>query len=259
MPEPGNPQNLNRYSYTLNNAIKYSDPTGHRVCEDEDCRIPRRPPRGSRFPDRDLTPFAVVQGQMMTNDPSVLVIAVYNHSGVLAAKAAAYLGFERLVGDGKRWDLKDRMRRALSDSFMLCSASVCYWFEYSVLGNILYGYVGAQAGFAEWEIRAGAGYAEARDPENSAKFDWPGVHPIAYLPEERRSSYYDDPLDYNAVSMGIAMSKRYGANVTLQAFQALVAEYHEKLAPGTPNYGPVKGPGGPYQAGRFDQSNEVRP
>ena len=50
VPEPGNPQALNRYSYVLNNAIKYSDPTGHRVCEDEDCRIPRRPPRGSRLP-----------------------------------------------------------------------------------------------------------------------------------------------------------------------------------------------------------------
>ena len=29
VPEPGNPQALNRYSYTLNNPLKYTDPTGH--------------------------------------------------------------------------------------------------------------------------------------------------------------------------------------------------------------------------------------
>jgi len=30
VPEPGNPQALNRYSYTLNNPVKFTDPTGHR-------------------------------------------------------------------------------------------------------------------------------------------------------------------------------------------------------------------------------------
>jgi RHS repeat-associated protein len=29
VPEPGNPQALNRYAYTLNNPVKYTDPTGH--------------------------------------------------------------------------------------------------------------------------------------------------------------------------------------------------------------------------------------
>ena len=29
VPEPGNPQALNRYSYVLNNPLKYTDPTGH--------------------------------------------------------------------------------------------------------------------------------------------------------------------------------------------------------------------------------------
>ena len=34
--DPANPQALNRYSYTLNNPIRYNDPTGHRVCDDMD-------------------------------------------------------------------------------------------------------------------------------------------------------------------------------------------------------------------------------
>ncbi len=29
MPEPGNPQTLNRYSYALNNPLRYNDPSGH--------------------------------------------------------------------------------------------------------------------------------------------------------------------------------------------------------------------------------------
>jgi hypothetical protein len=29
VPNPANPQSLNRYSYCLNNPLKYIDPTGH--------------------------------------------------------------------------------------------------------------------------------------------------------------------------------------------------------------------------------------
>jgi len=29
VPSPGNPQSLNRYAYTLNNPLRYTDPTGH--------------------------------------------------------------------------------------------------------------------------------------------------------------------------------------------------------------------------------------
>jgi len=32
VPEPGNPQSLNRYAYTLNNPLRYTDPSGHRPC-----------------------------------------------------------------------------------------------------------------------------------------------------------------------------------------------------------------------------------
>lgn len=38
MPDPANPQSFNRYSYTLNNPVKYRDPSGHCAEEgDESC------------------------------------------------------------------------------------------------------------------------------------------------------------------------------------------------------------------------------
>ena len=45
VPSYANPQYLNRYSYTLNNPIRYTDPSGHRPCDDAfDCSSGPRPP-----------------------------------------------------------------------------------------------------------------------------------------------------------------------------------------------------------------------
>jgi hypothetical protein len=34
-PEPRNPQDLNRYSYVANNPVRYTDPTGNKICGDD--------------------------------------------------------------------------------------------------------------------------------------------------------------------------------------------------------------------------------
>ena len=37
VPDPANPQSLNRYAYVVNNPVKYRDPSGHVYCLDDDC------------------------------------------------------------------------------------------------------------------------------------------------------------------------------------------------------------------------------
>ncbi len=39
VPEPGNPQSLNRYSYVYNNPLRYADPTGHEADEWMNCFV----------------------------------------------------------------------------------------------------------------------------------------------------------------------------------------------------------------------------
>jgi RHS repeat-associated protein len=39
VPEPGNPQALNRYAYVYNNPLGYTDPSGHGACSGDDYDI----------------------------------------------------------------------------------------------------------------------------------------------------------------------------------------------------------------------------
>jgi len=53
IPDPFSPQSLNRYGYVLNNPLRYTDPTGHRACDDMDAggRCVTAPP-ASRGPSK---------------------------------------------------------------------------------------------------------------------------------------------------------------------------------------------------------------
>jgi len=46
VPSPGNPQDLNRYAYTRNNPLRYTDPSGHIPCLDKECNWTVHPVTG---------------------------------------------------------------------------------------------------------------------------------------------------------------------------------------------------------------------
>ena len=81
IPDPSNPQAWNRYSYVLGNPLRYSDPTGHRNCEEDgyhcpgdDYKSPAKPKSGggggNRTPTPVLTPMPTPTPIVTPSTPS---------------------------------------------------------------------------------------------------------------------------------------------------------------------------------------------
>ncbi len=81
VPNPTNPQSLNRYSYTRNSPLNLTDPTGHRECDgSNDCSDPFNPqslvPEPLYFRDHKGTNENVTLGRNLTADELLLVTLV---------------------------------------------------------------------------------------------------------------------------------------------------------------------------------------
>ena len=263
VPEPGNPQSANRFSYTINNPVKFVDSSGH-AYEDGQGILWRRNGDGQLRPinlyapgaghsDRDLTYFAATQANQQANSGILQYLQEINGRHGITGRGLTFQLYEKLVGDGKPWDFKDQIKNELGESFRLCSQQDCTWVEYSTLGNILYGYTSMIAGFTQFEIRGGAGYAEARDPENKENYNTP----FGYFPLDRLLTGFDDAEDYHAVGAGIEMYIRYGKNVSIRQFQELVVDYQKGFASGSSDDRPVQvADEFPYPPGAFTNPKE---
>lgn len=106
------------------------------------------------------------------------------------------------------------------------------WYEYSVPGNIHYGYVGRAAGWSAKSLHFGASLAEIFDPAHrergeAACFIW--VYPTipgcprcilkGYLNPEWKETGFDDPDDWNSVEFGIRLHERHPVSLTLDQFR----------------------------------------
>ncbi len=82
VPEPGNPQALNRYAYVLNNPLRYTDPSGRRPtsgCEYEGCSL-----RPGLLPD---SAWQLPDGTQLPYDPQLA--AAYSNSPLLDPQTTA--------------------------------------------------------------------------------------------------------------------------------------------------------------------------
>jgi len=79
IPNLTNPQSLNRFSYVLNNPIRYNDPTGHAVsCDAEvDCKEVRADDKLSlsEYVNKKLSKYKVKLSDGFSNTPSIAILS----------------------------------------------------------------------------------------------------------------------------------------------------------------------------------------
>ncbi len=240
VPEPGNTQTLNRYSYTYNNPARYTDPTGHIGDPDRDyggssynyyhlSSQPRFIPAVIRY----------IHGEMITNANSIIpvVIWVYNYyavvfadypflqadfkaralglwaSQVMDARIKSKVGpFAPLVGN---WDHKRILtdRNTTPDQDIVDKETEGYsdiggrWLRFDIWSNLHYGYMARLAGFTTLEATGGAGVEQIgsdvvskRDPQHTTGTD-------------NWLSGWDDPSDNAAIRIGMQLAATHGTNL----------------------------------------------
>ena len=210
------PLSLNGWNYAEGNPVNFADPSGRCVtCIDQD--------------HRNLTYWLINAMKENSQSPEVIKLHQLNSIGNLNVaaiitdwlrrriegdidvigcdlfsllwdsetnlprdpfKSQAYSQWVDLVRKGARWDFKGRIYDELGESIRLCGGE-CSWFNYDVVANIHFGYVGRAAGFTSLELHLGAGWVQSQDSPGTGKWYTLG----------------DEPGDYWAVDMGIYIYK----------------------------------------------------
>jgi RHS repeat-associated protein len=245
------PLSLNRWNYTNGNPVNYTDPSGHCSPTGDDWCINHDP--------RDLTDWMVREMLADAQDPRVEKIRQLYKTGLarlgLAAElisdgldcnnsiaiirgeanglfggvenAAGLLEFRALVKDHAPFDPKHKIKEYLGQGITLGNQNNI---EYSVTGNIVYGFIGASIGYPDILLYYGAGYAEINDPahdrKKAAKL---GVDYLPYTGDQAPPYYGDTHGDYNAIAFGIHLYKTYGVGLTLASFRTEFPLYSSGL------------------------------
>ena len=171
-------------------------------------------------------------------NPLVVAIGGIAVGAGLAAVDQARKEFANLVADRKPWDFKHKIRERLGPGITLCTTGGCKGnVEYSVPGNIHFGFVAMEAGYNGFLAEIGGGVAEYQDPAHKdpnnpyngklAGWDSAGLHLY----------YGDDPLDNLAVKFGAYLYHKYarGRSLTLPAFKRELARELPRFAKEVPD------------------------
>jgi len=255
------PQSLNRYSYALNNPVKYTDPTGHETQCMSDCDFP------ADYPVQyDLTDWLV--NEMTTNAQSSEIKNIAELGSLETSLflgllyelyygedfSAAQLGmFFELNSETGIWNFKIAMSEQIGGAVSLCGATNCGWFDYSTPGNIHFGFVAAAAGIPMDLSQDAGGLLQFKDG-----FTGDGE----WQKEWSETTSGEDPRDWAAVQFGYYLYQKYGANMTSAQFRSELTTDVMSTLQEPDWYGatgnPVEVPGPPtsqenqYQYGQFN-------
>ena len=236
VPNPANPQSLNRYSYVLNNPLRYTDPTGHAECVDEECNWVVHPVSGKiiqRRPDPSIPPVVTyTHGEMVANAQGGVMRLLqslhrahsnysYSPSAAAAVKTDALALFGYMVRQGGPWDPKPDIGEEYGFSQQIGDD----WYYYDIWGNIMFGYLGTAAGFSESGLLEGAGLEQIGSSMGYAITEWDS----SYLPRREPGTSglraWDDPVDQVTTQIGINLWNAYSLDVTpMDIIQAIEAE-----------------------------------
>ncbi|HUW94651.1 MAG TPA: polymorphic toxin type 44 domain-containing protein [Anaerolineae bacterium] len=148
----------------------------------------------------------------------------------------------RRVADDHTWDFKDQIYSKLGDAVMLRRSGDAYgWYEYSVPGNINFGYAGRAAGFPALALHLGASFAEITDLAHKeggeATCLIPGIPDGAcpsllevYLNPEWQSTLYDNPPDWGSVEFGVQLWEQHPVGLTLDQLASFLSDHMGMLA-----------------------------
>jgi RHS repeat-associated protein len=218
------PGTLHKYLYVLANPLGYVDPSGYSGCPvGTPCYDPGSG-LGNSTPlpgDRDLTNWLYRELKAAIRTPEVQTLRIFASSGNLAMQAMALEGWASLVRDRHRWDFKHRIRSELQSEVIVFHTTdgTPFAAEYSVPGNIFYGYVGHSI-FSGEALHLGAGWAEFTDPAHCGEkhchcfVNKKGEYRSFYLNWQWTGSLFDDLEDYRVVEFGVQLWNKYRHSLT---------------------------------------------
>jgi len=222
VPNPANPQSLNRYSYVYNNPLLYTDPSGHdplitaiaffiRSWFGEPNIAPWDPPVHFKhrvdepITSRDMTQWTV--NQMVQNSRSDYVQSIQAHLELGSEDAnyevAAMQAWTTMVGPGNTWDFKVDIERqpwfAEGERNVILGGVEL---NYDVVANMHFGFVGRAAGFKGDFLVISAGLAQEMLYRRTGNPNDKGVLDLEY--------WGDHPFATWSIRLGIFLYDTYG-------------------------------------------------
>jgi len=225
------PMSYNSWLYTYANPINLTDQSGlSSIIQQESTD------------SRDMTYWLYEEMNANANGYYVQRIRNLPNSSNLTQKTRAVFGWIFLVKNEAKWDSKHKIENRLGNSIIMTSSYGSRWYEFSVPGNIHYGFVGRAAGFSSTMLHIGAGYAEITDPAHKERGEaccpefckdligdpWITLNvciPLGcyYINPEWMSTLFDDPGDYWNVEFGVRLYDTYHRQMTYDQFQSYLA------------------------------------